>query len=143
MIPVQRCSEYIQFPVQGYSRTLLSPRHQITSPYPPWKRMGSHIPNASRNITIGRLPKNFTWLAYASGPLMAVAFETRMCSIRKAPTGTIPLRECRRRRRKEWPSPALRGGTPPGMAAGAVDDGAAVDGVVAIGKASLPVRTNF
>src|ERR1017187_1648209 len=34
------------------------------------------------------------------------------CSTRKAPTGTIPLRECNRRRRKELPCPARKGGTP-------------------------------
>src|SRR5437764_7154692 len=105
--------------------------------------MGSHIPKASKNTTIGRLPRNFTWLAYASGPLMAVALETRMCSIRNAPTGMMPVSECRRRRRKEWPWPALKGGTPPGIAACALDGGAAVADVVAIGKAFLLVRTNY
>src|SRR4051812_10864261 len=43
---------------------------------------------------------------------MAVEFETRMCSTRNAPTGTMPLMECRRRSRKECPWPARSGGTP-------------------------------
>src|SRR3974390_146146 len=34
------------------------------------------------------------------------------CSSRNAPIGTIPLRECRRRRKKELPSPARSAGTP-------------------------------
>src|SRR3954464_3830837 len=46
---------------------------------------------------------------------MAVAFETRMCSTRKAPTGMMPERECRRRSRKLCPWPARNGPTPGGM----------------------------
>src|SRR5215469_8521297 len=34
------------------------------------------------------------------------------CSIRNAPTGTIPLSECKRRSRNERPSPARSGLTP-------------------------------
>src|ERR1700675_3200046 len=34
------------------------------------------------------------------------------CSRRKAPMGTTPLRECRRRNRNEVPSPARSGATP-------------------------------
>src|SRR6202023_3561174 len=34
------------------------------------------------------------------------------CSRRKAPMGTTPLRECRRRSRNEVPSPARSGATP-------------------------------
>src|SRR3954470_7557776 len=44
---------------------------------------------------------------------MATAFEARMCSTRNAPTGMIPLSECRRRKRKSWPSPVRSGETPP------------------------------
>ena len=35
-----------------------------------------------------------------------------MCSIRNAPTGTMPLRECRRRSKKLVPCPARSGATP-------------------------------
>src|ERR1700756_2411805 len=41
------------------------------------------------------------------------------CSTRKAPTGTIPLRECRGRRRKEDPLPRPNGATPRFTAIGA------------------------
>src|ERR1700681_1687944 len=34
------------------------------------------------------------------------------CSRRKAPMGTTPLRECRRRSRNDVPSPARNGATP-------------------------------
>src|SRR5215467_12180359 len=34
------------------------------------------------------------------------------CSRRKAPTGTIPVSECKRRNRNEVPCPARRGATP-------------------------------
>src|SRR5215475_2612391 len=43
---------------------------------------------------------------------MAVALEIRMCSKRKAPTGMIPVRECRRRSRNDVPWPARSGATP-------------------------------
>src|SRR5215475_14967930 len=43
---------------------------------------------------------------------MAVALEIRMCSKRKAPTGRIPVRECRRRSRNDVPCPARSGATP-------------------------------
>ena len=42
---------------------------------------------------------------------MANAFETK-CSIRNKPMGTIPVSECRRRRKKECPWPARSGATP-------------------------------
>jgi hypothetical protein len=45
------------------------------------------------------------------GPLKASAFEMK-CSRRKAPMGTTPLRECKRRSRNEVPSPARSGATP-------------------------------
>src|SRR3984893_18766817 len=45
------------------------------------------------------------------GPLKASAFEMK-CSRRKAPMGTTPLRECRRRSRNEVPSPARSAATP-------------------------------
>src|SRR6266496_1906164 len=34
------------------------------------------------------------------------------CSRRKAPMGTMPVRECKRRNRNDVPSPARRGATP-------------------------------
>src|SRR5215472_14142133 len=74
--------------------------------------MGSQINNDSRKMTSGRLAKNFTWFAYACGPLIAVAFETRMCSTKKAPTGTIPVSECSRRQKNSCPWPARMGWTP-------------------------------
>jgi len=37
------------------------------------------------------------------GPPMAAALEIRICSNRKAPTGMMPVRECRRRKRNERP----------------------------------------
>ena len=86
--------------------------------------MGSQIPTASSVSTSGKLPRNFTCRAYAAGPLIAVAFEIRMCSIRKAPTGIIPVSECNRRQKNEWPAPGRSGATPagtlPAAAAGAV-----------------------
>src|ERR1700684_668287 len=45
------------------------------------------------------------------GPLKASAFEMK-CSRTKAPMGTTPLRECKRRNRKEVPCPARSGATP-------------------------------
>src|ERR1700721_1387890 len=44
-----------------------------------------------------------------------------MCSIRKAPIGTMPVSECSLRQKKEWPSPARSGCTPRsgGVAGGA------------------------
>src|SRR5208282_1112247 len=45
------------------------------------------------------------------GPLKASAFEIK-CSRRKAPMGTTPLREWRRRSRNEVPWPARSGATP-------------------------------
>src|SRR5215475_8080426 len=43
---------------------------------------------------------------------MAVAFESRICSKRNAPTGTMPDKECNRRSQNETPCPARRGATP-------------------------------
>src|ERR1700756_1185709 len=43
------------------------------------------------------------------------------CSRRNAPIGTMPVSECRRRRRKENPSPARSGATP-GLIFGATAD---------------------
>src|SRR5208283_788277 len=74
--------------------------------------MGSQIPNNSRKKTSGRPAKKPTCFAYAAGPLIAVEFETRMCSKRNAPTGTIPESECNRRRRNDVPCPARNGATP-------------------------------
>src|SRR5665213_2604527 len=74
----------------------------------------------SSTRTSGRLLRNLTCCAYASGPLMASKFET-MCSIRNAPIGTMPVSECRRRQKKLWPSPARSGCTP---LSGADEDGA-------------------
>src|SRR5215475_2516552 len=59
-----------------------------------------------------------------------------MCSMRKAPMGTIPVSECSLRQKKEWPSPARRGCTPRsgGLAGGA--GGAAVamaDSLISLG----------
>src|SRR6476469_1519440 len=72
---------------------------------------GIQIPTVSNTGTNGSPVRNFTWSAYAFGPLVANAFEMK-CSSRNAPTGMIPLNECRRRRRNEWPLPARIGGTP-------------------------------
>src|SRR6266853_6478892 len=69
------------------------------------------MPTVSRIGTKGSPVRNFTCAPYALGPLVAKAFEMK-CSSRNAPIGTIPLRECRRRRRNEWPLPARIGGTP-------------------------------
>src|SRR5580692_10164655 len=44
---------------------------------------------------------------------MAVEFEIRMCSNKNAPTGTIPVSECSRRRTNDIPWPARNGATPP------------------------------
>src|SRR5580698_1030453 len=43
---------------------------------------------------------------------MAVEFEIRICSKRNAPTGTMPERECSRRKTNEYPCPARNGATP-------------------------------
>src|SRR5258706_7603474 len=43
---------------------------------------------------------------------MAVEFETTICSKRKAPTGTMPVSECNRRKRNDVPWPARNGATP-------------------------------
>jgi hypothetical protein len=43
---------------------------------------------------------------------MAVEFETRICSKRNAPTGTMPESECSRRKTNEIPLPARNGATP-------------------------------
>src|SRR5919109_4304931 len=75
---------------------------------------------ASTQTTKGRPVKNFTWSAYACGPLVAKALEMK-CSVRKAPTGIIPLSECNRRHRNERPSPARKGGTPSEILAAAGD----------------------
>jgi hypothetical protein len=50
---------------------------------------------------------------------MAVEFEIRMCSNRKAPTGMMPVSECRRRSRNDVPCPARSGATPPFKLTGA------------------------
>src|SRR5208283_688503 len=42
------------------------------------------------------------------------------CSSRNAPMGTMPVKECRRRSRNEFPSPARRGATP-GLIRGTVE----------------------
>src|SRR6476646_10166892 len=69
------------------------------------------MPTVSRIGTKGSPVRNFTCAPYALGPLVAKALEMK-CSSRNAPIGTIPLRECRRRRKNEWPLPARIGGTP-------------------------------
>src|SRR6266436_3751754 len=43
---------------------------------------------------------------------MAAAFEIRRCSQRNAPTGMMPVSECRRRKRNDVPWPARNGATP-------------------------------
>src|SRR5919201_2669028 len=67
--------------------------------------------SASTHTTKGSPVRNFTWSAYACGPFVAKALETK-CSVRNAPTGMIPLNECSRRQRNDPPSPARSGGTP-------------------------------
>src|SRR5438132_5092449 len=69
------------------------------------------MPNNSSATTNGKLVRNSTCLVYAAGPLTAKALEMK-CSIRNNPTGTMPVSECRRRSRKECPSPARSGATP-------------------------------
>src|SRR5437660_12403814 len=81
--------------------------------------MGSQMPNNSRKNTSGRLARKLTCRAYASGPLMAVALEIRICSKRNAPTGIIPVRECSRRKKNDVPWPARKGATPRLMLIGA------------------------
>src|SRR5215472_11816352 len=70
------------------------------------------MPNNSRKNTNGRFARKLTWRAYASGPLIAVAFEIRICSNKNAPTGMIPVSECSRRSKKDVPCPARNGATP-------------------------------
>src|SRR5215510_12038896 len=73
--------------------------------------MGSQIPNSSSPTTNGKPLKNSTCFVYAPGPLVANAFETK-CSIKNNPMGTMPVSECSRRSRNEWPCPARNGATP-------------------------------
>src|SRR5207302_7707365 len=82
------------------------------------------MPNNSSATTNGKPLRSSTCLVYDSGPFVANALEIK-CSIRNNPTGTMPLRECSRRSRKECPSPARRGATAPFTRMGAV--GLAVD----------------
>src|SRR5260370_16990284 len=69
------------------------------------------MPNSSSPTTNGNELRNSTCLVYAPGPLVAKELETK-CSIRNRPIGTMPLRECNRRRRKECPCRARSGATP-------------------------------
>jgi hypothetical protein len=69
------------------------------------------MPKSSRKKTRGKFPRKLTWRAYASGPVIAVEFEIRICSNRNAPTGIIPESECSRRNRNEVPCPARNGAT--------------------------------
>src|SRR5439155_1821164 len=85
--------------------------------------MGSQTPKSSSPTTKGELVSSSTCFVYASGPLVAKALETK-CSIRNNPTGIIPLSECSRRSRNEWPLPARKGATPRGALK---DGGLAVD----------------
>src|SRR5579864_1212113 len=85
--------------------------------------MGSQIPNSSSPTTNGKLLRNSTCLVYAPGPLVANALEKK-CSIRNSPTGTIPVNECRRRQKNEYPWPARSGATPPLFMTGVVVPGA-------------------
>lgn len=82
------------------------------------------MPNNSSATTNGKPLRSSTCLVYDSGPFVANALEIK-CSIRNNPTGTMPLRECSRRSRKECPAPARRGATAPFTRIGAV--GLAVD----------------
>src|SRR5215470_8761207 len=66
---------------------------------------------------------------------MAVALEIRMCSKRKAPTGMIPVRECRRRSRNDVPCPARSGATP------RLRTGAA--GLAVVATMSLPYENEY
>src|SRR4029077_4060861 len=66
----------------------------------------------------GKLDSNSTCLAYAPGPRVANALETK-CSTRNAPTGMMPLSEWSLRSRNECPCPARRGGTPSWVLTGA------------------------
>src|ERR1700686_132471 len=70
------------------------------------------MPNSSRPTTNGKLLKNSTCLLYAPGPLVANAFEKK-CSTKNKPMGIIPVSECNRRRKNEYPCPARSGATPP------------------------------
>src|ERR1700758_3037042 len=75
-----------------------------------------------------------------------------MCSTRKAPMGTMPVREWSLRQKKECPSPARRGCTPRmGGAAGGAGAGGAIEapwdlvsarteGLNLCGKAIIPLR---
>src|SRR5947209_4740198 len=69
------------------------------------------MPNSSSPTTNGNELRNSTCFVYAPGPWVAKELETK-CSIRNRPIGTIPLRECSRRRRNECPCPARSGATP-------------------------------
>src|SRR2546427_10227673 len=69
------------------------------------------MPNNSSATTKGKLVRNSTCLVYAADTLTAKALDMK-CSIRNNPTGTMPVSECRRRSRKECPSPARSGATP-------------------------------
>src|SRR6266487_3222227 len=73
--------------------------------------MGSQIPKSSSPTTKGNPVSSSTCFVYAPGPLVAKALETK-CSIRNNPTGIIPLSECSRRSKNEWPLPARKGATP-------------------------------
>src|SRR5690242_1641771 len=67
--------------------------------------------NSSRKKTKGSPVRKRTFSLYALGPLTANAFEKK-CSTRNAPMGTIPVSDCKRRRRNECPCPARNGATP-------------------------------
>src|SRR5580704_13636540 len=72
------------------------------------------------------------------------------CSRRKAPMGTTPLRECRRRNRNEVPSPARSGATPDlilgetlvGVLGLAVDATMTAPYLIQCANESLPTKTN-
>src|SRR5579859_4717483 len=53
-----------------------------------------------------------------------------MCSNRNAPTGMIPLSECRRRSTNEYPWPARSGATPPLIGVGAAGLAVAATGTL-------------
>src|SRR5262249_9109424 len=74
--------------------------------------------------TKGIPARNATCRVYAAGPPVATRFEKK-CSTRKAPIGTMPVSECKRRQKNECPCPARSGATPPLSCAGAA--GLAVD----------------
>src|SRR5437660_10948127 len=82
--------------------------------------MGIQMPNSSRKKTKGNPARKATCLVYAAGPSMATKLEKK-CSTKNAPMGIMPVSECRRRHRKEEPSPARNGATPPRSATGAAE----------------------